>query len=388
MSEQMSPEVTSDDKLWSALGYVIPIIAIILNALLAINLFNFSPTAWYFAIGWIVIGLLAYFAYFSKMEEMEKPKEIILEEVLVSREYSAVVPVATQEQARILGRIGAIMAHDQGGEVLALHVVQVPPQLTLGEGRLMLKEGRTYLETVIKQAKALDVPVHTLLRLGRNVADAVRKTAEENASDLIVLGWPGYTNTAGRLFGSVIDPIVDNPPTDIAIIRYRMYRPLRSILVPVAAGPNSRRAVKVAVSMARSGENQPVAVRLIHVVPPGAGQVGQLRAEQIFTHVMEGIEFDSIDKYAVEGSDIANTILRYAQGPSLEEAYDLIVIGATNEPLFKNLLVGNLSEKVAKEAHVTVVVVKRRSSRLHSFLRQTVLEPSTNGLVKSNNSST
>ena len=84
-----------------------------------------------------------------------------------------------------------------------------PKQLTLGEGRLMLKEGRTYLETVIKQAKALDIPVHTLLRLGRNVADAVRKTAEENASDLIVLGWPGYTNTAGRLFGSVIDPIVD-----------------------------------------------------------------------------------------------------------------------------------------------------------------------------------
>ncbi len=29
MSEQMSPEITSDDKLWSALGYVIPIIAII-----------------------------------------------------------------------------------------------------------------------------------------------------------------------------------------------------------------------------------------------------------------------------------------------------------------------------------------------------------------------
>lgn len=29
MSEQMSPEISSDDKLWSALGYVIPIIAII-----------------------------------------------------------------------------------------------------------------------------------------------------------------------------------------------------------------------------------------------------------------------------------------------------------------------------------------------------------------------
>ena len=60
-------------------------------------------------------------------------------------------------------------------------------------------------------------------------------------------------------------------------------------------------------------------------------------------------------------------------------SYDLIVIGATNEPLFRNLMVGNLVRKVAEEAEVTVVVVKRRSSPLHSFLRQTVLEPSTNG---------
>jgi hypothetical protein len=42
-------------------------------------------------------------------------------------------------------------------------------------------------------------------------------------------------------------------------------------------------------------------------------------------------------------------------------------------------MVGNLVRKVAEDAEVTVVVVKRRSSPLHSFLRQTVLEPSTNG---------
>ncbi len=37
---------------------------------------------------------------------MERPKEILLEEVLVSRDYSVLVPVANQEQARILGQIG------------------------------------------------------------------------------------------------------------------------------------------------------------------------------------------------------------------------------------------------------------------------------------------
>ena len=53
--------------------------------------------------------------------------------------------------------------------------------------------------------------------------------------------------------------------------------------------------------------------------------------------------------------------------------YDLIVIGATEEPLFKNLLTGSIAAQVTKQAKVSVIIAKRRSSPLHSFLRQTVL---------------
>jgi amino acid transporter/nucleotide-binding universal stress UspA family protein len=347
----------------------IPILAIVCNAVLAVQLFRFSPVAWYFVGGWLLLGALAYYAYFSKIEAMEKPKEILLEEVLVSRDYSVLVPVATEEQARILGQIGAILAHANQGEIFALHVVRVPPQLTLGEGRLMLKEGRPYLETVIQQGKERDVPVHTMIRLGRNVAEAVRQTALENASDLIVLGWPGYTNTSGRLYGSVIDPIVDNPPTDIAVVRYRQYRPLGSILVPVAGGPNSRRVVRMAVQMAQIGGDGPAKVTLLHVLPVGARGADRVRAEQYLGYALEGIEYDGVEKRIVEGTNVVETVLAEAEG------YDLIVVGATAEPLFRNLLIGNISSQIARRASVSVIMVKRRSSRLHSFLRQTVLEP-------------
>ncbi|HSR33509.1 MAG TPA: amino acid permease [Anaerolineae bacterium] len=352
---------------------VIPLVAILCNGLLALQLFRFSPVAWYLAIGWLVVGLLAYYAHFSRVEAMEKPKEILLEEVLVSRDYSVLVPVATQEQARILGQIGAVLAQDRGGEVLALHVVKVPPQLTLGEGRFLLKEGRPHLETVIQQAKEREVPVHTMIRLGRNVAEAVRKTAVENASDLVVLGWPGYTNSAGRLYGSVIDPIVDNPPTDIAVVRYRDYRPLHAILVPVSDGPNSRRAVRMAVSMARASQNGPVKVVLLHVLPVGARSSAVVRAKQCLDYVMEGVERDQVIRHLVEGTDVVDSVIEEAKSGD----YDLIVVGATEEPLFRNLLMGSVSSQIARRAPVTVVMVKRRSSALHSFLRQTVLEPST-----------
>ncbi|MEW5956458.1 MAG: amino acid permease [Chloroflexota bacterium] len=244
----------------------VPILAIVAMTALAIFLYTFSPVGWYVAVAWMVAGMLLYWGYFTRVEKMEKPREILLEEVLVSKNYSVLVPVATKGQAHILGRIGAILAKNYDGEVLALNVARVPPQLELQEGRAFLHEGRPVLEAVIEEARQLDVPVHTMIRLGRDVAKAVRKTVEENASNLIVLGWPGYTNTAGRAFGSVIDHIVDNPPTDIAVVRYREYRPLKSVLVPVAGGPNSRRAVRMAVNMASLANGGPARLTVLRVI--------------------------------------------------------------------------------------------------------------------------
>lgn len=353
----------------------IPILALFSNAILALSLFSYAPVSWYTAIAWVIFGLLIYYTYFSKIEAMEKPKEILMEEVLVTRDYSIVVPVATQEQAMILGQIGAILAKVNNGEVLALHVVRVPRQFTLGEGRLFLKEGRSYLETVIHRAKPFDVPVHTVIRLGRSVAEAVHKTIDESASDLLVLGWPGYTHTAGRIYGSVIDPIIDNPPTDIAIVRYRQRRSIKKILVPVAGGPNSRLAVKLAVDMAMSGEGGPALVSLLHIIPFGARNGAIVRAQQAFRESMSGIAYENIEKRVVEGSNIIETILSEAAGDEDTPQSDLIVIGATLEPLLKKLRMGNISEQVARRASVTVVIVKRRSGPLHSFLRQTVMEP-------------
>jgi amino acid transporter/nucleotide-binding universal stress UspA family protein len=351
---------------------VVPLIGIASQIALLIFLFQFNAGAFVTAIAWIVGGLLLYFTVFSQIEERETVGEILLEEVLVSTDYSVMVPIATHEQARILGKIGAIIAKDNGGEVFALHVARVPQQLTLSDGRYFLREGRPYLETVIEQARQLDVPVHTMIRLGRKVAESVRKTAIENASDLIVLGWPGYTNTTGRLFGSVIDSVIDDPPADIAIVRYRAYRPIHSILVPVSAGPNSRRAVKLAVSMARQAEDGPAKVHVVTVVPYGCPENICVRAQQAIDSSLNGSRaYEYLTTRLLEGHGVTETVLQES------EAHDLVVMGTTEEPLFQNLLTGSIPARVAKQAKMTVIIVKRRSGLIRSMLRQTVVPPST-----------
>jgi len=46
---------------------LLPLVGLLTQAVLAVFLFRYSPLAWYFAIGWIVIGLLAYYTYFSNL---------------------------------------------------------------------------------------------------------------------------------------------------------------------------------------------------------------------------------------------------------------------------------------------------------------------------------
>jgi nucleotide-binding universal stress UspA family protein len=106
-------------------------------------------------------------------------------------------------------------------------------------------------------------------------------------------------------------------------------------------------------------------------VPEGAGPAERVRAQQFLDEAATGLPAVGIERRIVEGSDVVETILAQAAG------YDLIVIGASEEPLFRNLLMGSIPEQIAQRAAVTVIMVKRRSGVVHSFLRQTVLEPST-----------
>jgi len=182
-------------------GYFVPffpwpaVIGIVTNLALAGFLAVETGRVGILTIVWVAGGMLLYMGYFRGQEEMEQPNEILLKEALVSVDYSILVPVADVQHAEELGRLGSLLAKEQNGEVLALHVIKVPPSLGLSDGRLFLKEGRAPLEKVIEQAREQDVPVHTMIRLGRNVAQALLKTVSENASDMILFGWPGTSGT-------------------------------------------------------------------------------------------------------------------------------------------------------------------------------------------------
>ena len=334
---------------------VLPVLGIVSQLFLSINLFSLSPIAWYTTMIWVVLGTGFYVLYAVRAPALVEPVPIIHEEIVAVAEYSVLIPVAGPAEARMLGNLGSAVAREKGGEVFALHVVRVPRQLSITDGRYFLKQGKPILETVIDEAQKREVPVHTMIRLGRTTPSAILETARERGTDLMILSWPGFTETPEAAFGSVIDLVSANPPCDLAVVRFRKKVPLRRILVATAGGPHAELGIEIAISQARqyrAETDEASDITLVTVVPMKADEVAVRRAERLLSGIASHYDYPFRQK-VVQAEDVAAGIVRES------ENHDLLFIGATGGGLFEQRLLGSIPERVAREAPTTVTMTKR-----------------------------
>jgi amino acid transporter/nucleotide-binding universal stress UspA family protein len=341
--------------------------AIGIQLILAIELFELSPIAWYFTIGWMLLGAFVYRTYGGAHEASKEADLVLLEESVVSRDYSVLVPVANPTAGQALARVGADFAAANHGELFALNVIYVPTQIGITDGRSFLKQGRGVLDDVARVGEERGVPVRTMLRLGRDVGDSIIEVSRERGSSLMVLGWPQKTDGPRTAFGTIFDLLAHNPPCDLVVVRFRSTSSPKRILVPMAGGPNSRMALEIGLTQAdaikaRTGEE--VEVRGLHIARSGS-EPGASRAALIETLSITGwpVEID-----VIINDDPAQAILDAADG------FDQIVIGASAEGLLEQGLFGSIPERVAEEAGVTVLMAKRHDLvkfGLRRWLRRT-----------------
>ncbi|MFQ5577817.1 MAG: universal stress protein, partial [Anaerolineae bacterium] len=298
-----------------------------------------------------------YNSHGAVQEAAQERDTILLEETVASREYSVLLPVASESMARQLSRLGGLFAQANHGELFALHVVRVPPQLGVTNGRAFLRQGRPILEEAVAIGRQFDVPVRTMLRLGRNIGDSIISAAQERQANLMILGWPGHSYNRQEAFGTIIDLISKNPPCDLAVVRFRRGGWPRRILVPVAGGPNARLALELAVTQAEAighSNGQPPDVVALHLLP-GSTPVDEAAIEARRAAIIEALDIAGwpVEMRVAPANDIVRGILAAAAG------FDQIIIGASEEGLLEQSLFGSIPQRVAEEALSTVIMVKR-----------------------------
>ncbi len=358
----------------------LPVLGILINLALAFYQFTFQPIAGLASVIWVVTGIAIYFTYSRHQVAPEEPAPILMEEVLESRRYSVMVPVRNHSQARRLGLMGSVIASEREGEVLALHVIRVPAQLSLEEGRRYLAEGRALMQTVIDEAKQRGVPVRTMLRVGRNVSKVIQMTVEERNVDLMLLGWPGYTYATDVAYGRVIDLLSTNPPCDLAVIRFRERELPERILISTIGGPHAPLALELADIQARSLEAHQArraVITLFSVVSPDTGEEGLVHARERLRGLAEA-QGVAAEIKVVAHPDAFQAIMDEAQ------RHNLVMVNAPRERLLEQRLFGSIPERLARECPKTVIMVKRYQpvrSRLARWLGIGAKKPRDNALA-------
>lgn len=346
----------------------LPLFAILGKAALTLFLFYHSPIGSLAAVAWIGVGLAFYYAYVSPKEKRvatEKREKEVLHDVRRGghKDFRIIVPVANPANVPGLALAARDLAKGLDAEVVFLYVVRVPEATPLREGARYVDEARPLFqlaETTVGQ----DVPMHTVVRIGHNIGEAIRSTAEEKGASLLLIGWRGDRGVGEFILGSTLDTLIENPPCDVAVLKLRGTPPPGKILVPTHGGVHAPLSLRLAAGIARARD---ATITLYNVVPPEEEHEFQREARLARGRTL----------LQQTGADLPTTRIVIERAPDPVDAiikkgktYDLLVVGASTEPAWRNYLFGAKPEQITERFQGSVLMVKSHMGKRSETMRR------------------
>ncbi len=336
---------------------LLPGLGIIANLyLLSQILHHIAPVVMAFSM--LVLGVLAFLAWKgTQPEEMALPGEA--SRVAVGRfaveegQFRVLVPLANPVTVVPLIRMAAAIASEREGEIVALRVALVPEQLPPSEEDAHVERERQVLEHAHAEAQKYGIPVTSLVRVGHNAARAILETARERQCDLILMGWKGFTTTGHKILGEVTDAVVAHARRDIMLVKLAGDGPLKRFLLPTAGGAHARCAEQYLASIARSSNG---ALTVCSVAEPDASEekIAEIedQLEQAELRLTATNELEVTSKI-ISHTSVINGIVQEARG------YDAVVVGASRDKMYKQILFGTIPESIAKKTNQSVILVRQ-----------------------------
>jgi nucleotide-binding universal stress UspA family protein len=330
---------------------IIPVISFVGRLVIGVFLLDMGVSAYVIAGTWAGIGVILYFSYSkSSAREIEEGKP--LETIIVgSKGYQIMVPVANPQTASVLVRYANLVASGTDAEIVITSVVTVPYQTPLTEAEKFTDEAKDLIHGISQRVESR-LPVQTVIRYGHNVARGIISSVRERKTDLLILGWRGYTRWEHHEMGSTLDPVIGQVPCDIIVVKPDQTDPdrkIKRILFPSRGkGPHGELAVEVLNLIAKKYDAE---VTILHVLRKGKDQTD---ARDMTESIAEQMPDVRCTVKIVESDDSAISIFNESKN------HELLVIGATNETRFQQLLFGSVPEVIAKHCPNTVLMVKRK----------------------------
>lgn len=261
------------------------------------------------------------------------------------------VPLSNPQTAPILLNIAVAIARHYRYELECVNVILVPRSSVPSETTVRTTQGRRLLQQAERLGRAMDIPVHTQLRVGHDAAQAILETVKERHIDLLVMGWKGSASTTGRVFGDAVDTIIRQVACELVLVK--LAAPIRfdRWLVPIAGGPNSDQALKLLPALVSLGQHPDVQICQVFDSDPDTTDITPLQKKVMIWN--EKLECP-VSSRELWHESVSEAVIQLAW---LEQR-EVIMLGASREGLLQQVIKGNIPEAIARNSNRTVILVR------------------------------
>lgn len=265
--------------------------------------------------------------------------------------YHILLPMGDLTNAEQMIAVARNLASPRRGRVTVLYIVDVPADKSFSEGATEARRQREVLEKLAQSLSDDILDIRTLVRVSHEIWQGIHDVAFAEGTDLLILGWKGYTRSPDRIFGRTIDEIMANPPCDVAVVKQAALTQHPHILVPVRGGPYARLALELAESLAASLDGQ---ITIMHAVPQADMLEATSAGERPFMQLMQQVrDIAHVRRIVTSRGDPVQAILDEAG------KHDLVIMGASAaDPKHPSL--GPVAETIARTIDRPMIVVKTK----------------------------
>jgi chloride channel protein, CIC family len=280
------------------------------------------------------------------------------------------VSLSNPQTSELLLRLAMAIAHKRNYELECLQVLQVPRHQRPAETSIDLLQHRELLDHAIRLGQRWQLSIHTQLRLAHDVSQAMLEAIRDEHIDLMLMGWKGQTSTPDRIWGDIVDTMVRRASCDLVLVKLtsKQLPPMpfreasgvsslmqvlswRRWLVAIAGGSNTHYVLKLLpslISLSRDPE-----VYLCQVFSPhdpidktGLEQAANLLQQQFHLNIrVVPVVSDNVAEALVDAA---------AKTPA-----DVIVLGASQDALLRQVIQGNIPQRVAARSQCNVMMLRK-----------------------------
>ena len=226
------------------------------------------------------------------------------------------------------------------GQITLVGLVPVPPEDSLSLGASAARQMRQQLRSLSDDAR---IRIRSRVLVSHQIWNDLLVLIHADEPDLLLLDWDEHFEALGI---SVSDAL-QRPPCNVALLRGHFPSEPARILIPLRGGPHAELGLRVGLSIRDSQ------ITTLHLNSPDEKHArSDVAAFRGLQRVLS--QLPDVEKQSLATDQPAQAILERAAG------FNLIILGATAQPLASPVSLGPVADQVMKNTDVTVLAVKSR----------------------------